>query len=75
MTVQQTGATPTVSVQPVSITFGTALDDSQLSGTATWVVGGQTVSVPGTFSYTAAGTFPNAGNGQNEAVSFTPKYC
>ena len=44
-------ATPDVSVNPVNITYGTALNDNQLSGTATWVVNGETVNVAGTFIY------------------------
>ena len=67
-------ATPQVSVNPVSITYGTALANTQLQGkgTATAVVNGQTVTVAGTFSYTiAAGTVLNAGT-QSIAVSFTP---
>ena len=51
-------ATPTpVTVNPLTLTNGAALANSQLSGTADWTVNGQSVSVPGTFSYTsAAGT-------------------
>ncbi len=66
-------ATPTVSLNPVSLTYGTALANSQLTGTASWIVGGNTVTVIGTFTYTsAAGTVLGAGNGQSEAVAFTP---
>ena len=67
-------ATPTISnVNPVNITYGTALDNTQLSGTATFTVGGNSVTVPGTFTYTsAAGSVLNAGNNQSEAVTFTP---
>ena len=66
-------ATPGVSVNPVNITYGTALDDSQLNGTATWIVNGSTVTVAGTFTYTsAAGTVLAVGNDQSEAVTFTP---
>ncbi len=65
-------ATPTVSVNAVNLTYGTALANGQLSGTATWVVGGNSVTVAGTFAYTsAAGTVLGAGNGQSEAVTFT----
>ena len=68
-----TSITPTVSVNAVNIGFGTALANSQLTGTATAVVNGLTVNVPGTFSYTtAAGVVLNAGNGQVEQVTFTP---
>ena len=67
------GQTPTVSVSPVNITYGTALDNSQLSGTAQVTVSGATVNVPGTFTYTTAeGTLLSAGNGQAESVTFTP---
>ena len=68
-------ATPTVvSVNPVNITYGTALANGQLSGTAAWTVNGSPITVAGTFTYTsAAGTVLNASNsGQSEAVSFTP---
>jgi hypothetical protein len=63
--------TPTITVNVVNITYGTALANSQLSGTAT--VSGKAVS--GTFTFTdpsAAGTILNAGNGQSEAVTFSP---
>ena len=61
----------TVAVDPVHITYGTALDNSQLHGIVTDTSG---ASIPGTFSYTSAdaGTVLNAGNGQSEAVTFTP---
>ena len=68
-------ATPTVSVTPVNITYGTALDKSQLSGTATWTVGGNPVTVTGTFTYNTAGTVLGAGTGQSEAVTFKPRDC
>ena len=74
-TVNVAQATPTVvSVNPVNITYGTALDNGQLSGTASWTVNGSLVPVAGTFTYTsAAGTVLNASNsGQSEAVTFTP---
>ena len=44
-------AAPIVSVSGVNLTYGTALDNSEISGTASWTVGGNTVSVPGTFSF------------------------
>ena len=47
-------ATPTVSVNPVNITYGTALSNTQLIGTATWTVGGNPVTVAGTLTYTTA---------------------
>jgi len=68
-------AAPMISVNPVSITYGTVLKNSQLTGTASWTfgIGGSPVSVAGAFSYTsAAGTLLNLGSGQTEAVTFTP---
>ena len=66
-------ATPQRAVNTVSITYGTALANSQLSGSATFPVNGQSVNVPGSFQYTtAAGTVLNAGNNQVESVTFTP---
>ena len=66
-------AAPDVSVSPVNLIYGTELINSQLSGTATWTVGGSVVNVSGSFAYTsAAGTVPGAGNGQSESVTFTP---
>lgn len=57
----------------MSITYGTALVSTQLSGTASYTLGGSTIAVPGTFAYTsAAGNLLNAGNGQSVAVTFTP---
>jgi hypothetical protein len=66
--------TPTISyLQPVNINFGTALDDSQLHGTAIWTVGGLSIFLTGTFSYTSAeGVVLGGGNGQSEDVTFTP---
>src|SRR5439155_27035259 len=60
-----TKTTPTISWNnPADITYGTALDGTQLNATA---------SVAGTFVYTpAAGTVLNAGNGQTLLVDFTP---
>ena len=73
VTVHVAQATPTVTVNPVNITYGTALANGQISGTVQWTVGTSTVNVPGTFSYvSAAGTVLNAGSGQSEAVTFTP---
>jgi hypothetical protein len=72
-------ATPTLSwPSPVDITYGTALGGTQLDATASAVVNGSTVSVPGTFRYTLAdGSTPALGAvlpvGQNQLlVSFTP---
>ena len=74
VTVNVVHVTSTVlSVNPVNITYGAALQNSQLSGTAQGTVNGQTVSIPGTFAYTSAwGTVLKAGNVQSEAVTFTP---
>jgi hypothetical protein len=66
-------AKPNVSVNPVNLSYGAALADSQLKGTATWIVAGKQVNVPGTFTYTsAAGTVLGVGNGQSEDVTFKP---
>ena len=73
VTVNVAQATPSVSVNEVNITYGTALANSQLSGTATFTVNGSSVTVPGSFSYTtAAGDLLGPGTGQAEAVTFTP---
>ncbi len=54
---------------PAAITYGTALDGTQLNATATF--GGKDVA--GTFVYNpAAGTVLDAGSGQSLAVTFTP---
>ncbi len=45
-TLSVTQATPTVTVNAVNINTGTALANSQLSGTAAWTVNGSQVSVP-----------------------------
>ncbi|HVS35511.1 MAG TPA: hypothetical protein VMS17_08015, partial [Gemmataceae bacterium] len=65
--------TPTLTLNPVNITYGTALANGQLSGTAVVTINNQTVDVAGVFSYTSvAGAVLNAGAGQSEAVTFTP---
>ena len=57
----------------MNITYGTALANAQLGGTAQWTVNGSAVTVPGSFAYTsAAGTVLTVGGGQSEAVTFTP---
>ncbi len=62
----------TAKVSPVSITYGTALSNGQLSGTATAVQNGKTVSVPGTFTYAyTAGSVPLGGT-YSLSVTFTP---
>ena len=73
MTQTVSKATPSASVDPVNITYGTALSDSQLSGTATWTINGAPVNVLGTFTFTSAGgSILYAGNGQSENVTFAP---
>jgi hypothetical protein len=72
--------TPTLTwPNPADITYGTGLDGTQLDATASVVVNGSTVSVPGTFTYTladgttpAAGAVLRAGPNQTLLVSFTP---
>jgi hypothetical protein len=72
-TTVQAHTTPQVTVNPVNLTYGTALDDAQLKGTATATVNGQPVPVDGMFTYTSAdGTLLSAGNGQKEDVTFAP---
>jgi CSLREA domain-containing protein len=67
-------AMPTLSINPVNITYGTALDNGQLtSDTASWTVVGIPVTVMGTFTYNSpAGTVLNAGAQQSVTVTFTP---
>jgi hypothetical protein len=74
VTVTVAQATPTVSVAALSLTYGTALANSQLSGTASWVVDGIAASVSGMFTYAgAAGTVLNAsGPAYSVPVTFTP---
>jgi len=66
--------TPQVSVKPVTLTYGTALANSQLSGTATYVVNGASVAVPGVYSFTSgAGTVLAASaSAYTKQVTFTP---
>ena len=54
LTIFDQQAATAATATPVSIAYGTLLADSQLLGTATAVVGGQAVTVPGTFTYTNA---------------------
>ncbi len=73
-TIMVTPATPQVSVNNVTITYGTSLADSQLVGTATVLVNGTPTHVEGTFTYTTAegallGASPLA---YSETVTFTP---
>ena len=65
-------ATPSVTVNPVKIGVGTPLNNKQLSGTATFVVNGLSVTVTGKFSYTHDdGSVLPAGK-HAESVTFTP---
>ena len=74
VTINVDQATPVVSVAPVLLTYGTALADAQLGGTAAWMVDGAQVSVPGTYTYTSAsGTVLNASSSDyTESVTFRP---
>ena len=67
-------ATPTITwANPAAIVKGTPLGATQLNATASWMLGGSTVIVPGTFTYTpAAGTVLDVGNNQSLSISFTP---
>ena len=54
---------------PADITYGTALDETQLNATATY----NGTNVPGSWNYTpASGAVLNAGNNQTLSVTFTP---
>ena len=73
VTVNVAQATPTLTLTPINLGYGTALDNTQISGTATVTVGGTILNVPGTFTFTSAnGTTLNGGSAQNEPVTFTP---
>jgi hypothetical protein len=65
VTINVLKATPTITwSNPADITYGTALDGTQLNATA---------SVPGTLVYTPpSGTVLNVGAGQTLSVNFTP---
>jgi predicted outer membrane repeat protein len=72
-TAAATQSAPQVTVNPVNITYGTSLNDSQLSGTATVLISGVPENLPGTFSFgSLVGTVLGAGSGQTETVTFTP---
>lgn len=62
--------TPTIVwANPATITYGVALDATQLNAQALF----NSTNVPGTFSYTPnTGTVLNAGSGQTLSVTFTP---
>lgn len=62
----------TAYARPISITYGTALDNHQLAGTASMLVSGQAVNVPGSFSFAgSAGTILTPG-AHDLTVIFTP---
>ena len=73
-TISVAQATPTITwTNPASIVSGTALSGTQLDASASYIVGGTMVSVPGTYVYTpAAGTALSAGNDQTLSVIFKP---
>ena len=53
VTINVVQAAPQASANPVNFTYGTPLADNQLSGTATWTVGGSVSPVPGSWSYSS----------------------
>jgi Ca2+-binding RTX toxin-like protein len=64
---------------PADVAYGVALGAAQLDATATTLVGGQYVNLPGTFTYTladgstpAAGAVLGMGTGQALLLTFTP---
>jgi len=73
-TLAVTAATPTITwANPADITYGTALDATQLNATASAIVNGVSVPVDGTFTYTPpAGTVLPAGDGQVLSEHFVP---
>jgi YVTN family beta-propeller protein len=66
----QSKATPAITwATPAAITYGTALDSTQLNATASY----NGSPVAGTFAYSpASGTVLNAGTSQTLSVTFTP---
>jgi RHS repeat-associated protein len=74
MTVLNLQQAVSVTVNPLNITYGTALADSQLSGMASYDLNGMVVQVPGTFQYTSAAglVLPASSTPYMEAVTFTP---
>ncbi len=66
-------ATPTCAwATPSPVIYGTALSSAQLDATCSWIVGGVSTPVAGTFGYSpAAGAVPGAG-AQTLSVTFTP---
>ena len=71
VTVNVDPATPNLSLSATGITYGTVLDNSQLSAsTASWTVGTATETVSGTFAF-ASLVAPDGGS-PSETVTFTP---
>ena len=70
ITIEQT---TNATVSPINITYGTALANTQLSGSrdsrCEWLHGKRSGNV---YFTTAAGTVLHGGNGQTETVTFTP---
>ena len=67
-------ANPTINwPRPQAIMFGTPLSALQLNATASWTVGGQTVDVPGTFTYSSpVGTVLPVGTNLSLTAVFRP---
>ena len=65
-------ASPLLSANNVTLPEGTALDNSQLTGSATWVVASSVVDVAGSFSYTTGLNTVPAPGATIEWVTFTP---
>jgi probable HAF family extracellular repeat protein len=67
-------ATPTIIwPNPATIDYGAALSTTQLDATASYSVGGASLSVPGTFTYSSpVGTVLKVGSGQILSVTFVP---
>ena len=67
-------ATPTITwLRPHAIMYGTPLSDVQLNPTATWIVGGKPVPVPGTFTYSSPpGTVLPVGTNLSLTAVFRP---
>jgi hypothetical protein len=74
VTVNVGQATPNVRIYAVSLTPGTALSNRQLSGTATFLVNGTKVTVPGTYSYMSAASTVLAASASayTEQITFKP---
>jgi hypothetical protein len=67
-------AIPTITwPRPQAIEVGTPLSDIQLNPSASWEIGGQTVNVPGTFTYSSpAGTVLPVGTNLSLTAVFRP---